>query len=184
MRLVSVQTAEHLSWLSNLFIPPGAITYQSSKPVIRFSTYTCHHLHTWQDHNSFWSLKKKKDIVWLARPTSRISVKSWLTHTSTTVVPSLPGSLWRPGMWPAADLPGLHWASHCAEVSYPQAQLGFTSSLASSSSAGLSGYRDFGSAKPSWFQLEPCFIISDLSLPCLPVAMFSFHMSLSVIHYI
>lgn len=31
MRIQSVQTARHLSWLSNLFTPSGAITYQSSK---------------------------------------------------------------------------------------------------------------------------------------------------------
>lgn len=31
-------------------------------------------------------------------------------------------------------------------------------------------------SKPCWFYLEPCFIILNLSLPCLPVAVFSFHM--------
>lgn len=65
-----------------------------------------------------------------------------------------------------------------------QVQLGFTSSPASSGSKGLSGYSDFGSAKSSWFHLVHCFIISDLSLPCLPVAMFFLSMSLNVIHRI
>lgn len=53
MRLVSIWTAGHLSWLSHFFIPPAAITSQSSKLVIRFFTYTCHHLHPWRGHNSF-----------------------------------------------------------------------------------------------------------------------------------
>lgn len=59
-RILSMKTAGHLSWLSNLFIPSGAITYQSSKLNGLCSTFTCHHSHSWKDCNSLWMSEKIK----------------------------------------------------------------------------------------------------------------------------
>lgn len=50
MKILSMKTAGHLSWLSNLFIPSGAITYQSSKLnslSLVSCTSTCHQSHSW-----------------------------------------------------------------------------------------------------------------------------------------